>query len=96
MSKPNANKSTSESTVARIFSDAMSRSAKTQSQIAQEMGFAKPNMVSMIKQGYTKLPIAKVQLAASCLNLDAKGLLHCCMQEYRADEWAVIRSIHGI
>jgi len=88
------NKIVNRSTVARILAEAINRSPKNQTQIAQEVGFERPNMVSMIKQGYTNLPIYKVKLVADCLGLDAKGLLDCCMREYRPKEWKVIMEIH--
>lgn len=87
------NKTMSGSTVASILANAINNSSKTQFQIAREVGFDKQNMVSMIKQGYTKLPIYKVKLVADCLELDAKQLLDCCMREYRPKEWEVIRNI---
>jgi len=69
------NKIVNRSTVARILAEAINRSPKNQTQIAQEVGFERPNMVSMIKQGYTNLPIYKVKLVADCLGLDARDFL---------------------
>ena len=43
---------------------------KTQAEIAKEAGFINPNMVAMIKQGATKLPIDRVPALAKALDSD--------------------------
>ena len=43
---------------------------KTQAEIAEEAGFVNPNMVTMIKQGATKLPIDRVPALAKALEVD--------------------------
>jgi hypothetical protein len=96
MSRPKKDKIVNGSKVAHILTGAINNSSKTQTQIAHEVGFNRPNMVSMIKQGYSNVPIVKVKRIADCLNLDAKELLDCCMEEYRSKEWQVIREIYGI
>lgn len=90
------NKTVNRSTVACILADAINSSSKTQTQIAREAGFKRPNMVSMIKHGYSNVPIDKVKRIADCLEIDAKKLLDCCMREYRPEEWEVIREVCGI
>lgn len=85
-----------DSVVAEMLTVAINGSPKTQLQIAQEVGFDSANMVTMVKQGRSKLPIAKVQLVADCLELDARDLLIKCMEEYQPKEWAVIREVFGI
>lgn len=86
----------SDSEVARIFDAAVNNSHKSQLQIASEIGFGKPNMISMIKQGRSKLPISKVKLAAESLGLDAYELLSLCMKEYLPEEWSVIKDVYKI
>lgn len=96
MSKPKETKSVNDSAVARILTDAINKSTKTQTEIAHEVGFNRPNMMSMIKQGFTPVPIYKVKLLADCLGISAKDLLDCCMREYRPEEWGVIREVYGL
>ena len=85
-----------DSKVAKVFDAAVNNSHKSQIQIASEIGFGKPNMISMIKQGSSKLPISKVQLAAESLGLDARELLTLCMEEYLPEEWHVIKDVYKI
>lgn len=82
-----------DSGVAATLTIAINDTHKTQLQIAEEVGFESTNMVTMIKQGRSKLPIAKVRIIADCLEIDAKDLLIQCMEEYQPQEWAVIREI---
>lgn len=96
MSRPREDKAVNGSKVAQILTDAINKSSKTQTQIAREVGFNRPNMVSMIKQGHSRVPLDKIKRLADCLELDAKDLLDSCMQEYRPEEWAVIKEICGI
>lgn len=96
MSKAKEDKIVNDSKVARILTAAINASPKTQLQIAEDVGFESTNMITMVKQGRSKLPVSKVSLIANCLDIDAKDLLHHCMQEYQPSEWAVIREICDI
>lgn len=67
---------------------------KSQAEIAAEVGFAKANFVSMIKNGKTKLPMNKVGLMASAIGVDPLFLFKLVMQEYQPETWeAIQRSI---
>lgn len=85
-----------DSRVARFLTGVINSSPKLQVEIARDIGFEKPNMITMIKQGRTKLPISKVLPVADSLDLDARELLTLCMQEYQPEEWAVIREVFEI
>lgn len=63
---------------------------KSQREIAQEVGFEKPNVITMIKQGKTKLPIAKVGRMAKALDTDPVFLMKLCMNTYHPDTWQFI------
>ena len=63
---------------------------KPQREIAEEVGFEKPNIITMIKQGKTKLPLAKVGAMARALETDPVYLLKLCLSTYHAETWAVI------
>lgn len=63
---------------------------KSQREIAQEVGFEKPNVITMIKQGKTKLPIAKVGRMAKALETDPVFLMKLCMNTYHPDTWKYI------
>jgi transcriptional regulator with XRE-family HTH domain len=63
---------------------------KSQLQIAREVGFEKPNIITMLKQGKSKLPLSRVGSMARALGVDATYLFSLAMQEYEPDTWAVI------
>ncbi len=66
---------------------------KSQVEIAQQVGFDKPNVITMIKQGRTKLPMTKVTKMAEALETDPVYLLKLCMQTYQPENWEVIEPL---
>lgn len=63
---------------------------KKQLEIAEEAGFENPNVITMIKQGRTKLPLGKVGLVAKALDVDPIYLLKLCIEEYQPETWEAI------
>jgi transcriptional regulator with XRE-family HTH domain len=76
--------------VATFICAQIQASGKSQKAIAEEVGFATPNMITMIKQGATKLPPAKIGLMATALNTDPIHLLKLCLSTYSPDTWDAI------
>ncbi|MEZ2310858.1 hypothetical protein AB6809_29860 [Paraburkholderia sp. RCC_158] len=81
--------------VADYINGAIDLSDKTQRQITQEIGYENPNVLTMIKQGRTKLPINKVGAIARALGVDPANLLRIVMLEYMPDAWQVISEVMG-
>ena len=54
---------------------------KSQAEIAEEAGFVNPNMVTMIKQGATKLPLDRVPALAKALECDPSLLLRLALEQ---------------
>lgn len=81
---------TKPKTVAEYISWQIHLCGKKQSEIAQEAGFSKPNIITMIKQGKTKLPLEKVGKFAKAIEVDPIHLFKLCMQEYQPDTWKEI------
>ena len=54
---------------------------KTQAQIAEEAGFVNPNMLTMLKQGSTKLAIDRVPSLAKALECDPALLLRLAYEQ---------------
>ncbi len=74
--------------------DAMVNSgAKTQFQIANEVGWDRPNFLSMIKHGKSRIPLDKVAALAKALAIDAGFLLRLVMQDHWPDQHKVIAEI---
>jgi hypothetical protein len=82
-----------------VFSQFIDRqidvSGKKMSEIAFEVGFARPNMVSMIRGGYSKLPVNKVKKMAISLGVDPAFLMRLMLQEYEPETLAIIEDVFG-
>ena len=71
--------------VAEYVSWQINLCGKSQVQIAQEIGFDKPNVITMIKQGKTKVPVNKIGSMAKALEVDPVFFMKLCLQEYMPD-----------
>lgn len=81
--------------VAEYLTQQINICGKSQKEIADEVGYDKPNVITMFKQGKTKLPINKVGLFAKALGVDPIHLLRIAMSEYMPDTWDVIEGLLG-
>lgn len=79
------------SQVALLVTEQIRIIGKKQLEIAEEAGFENPNVITMIKQGRTKLPLGKVGLVAKALEIDPMYLLKLCIEEYQPETWEAIR-----
>lgn len=78
------------SEVARFVANRIQMTGKLQKDIAREAGFDKPNMITMIKQGRTRLPLDKVGPMARALETEPVSLLQMCLEEYHPETWKAI------
>lgn len=77
-------------TVAEYLTAQIDLCGKTQQEIAQECGFEKSNIITMFKQGKSKLPISRVPAMARALGVDPLYLFQLAFSEYEPDTWAAI------
>jgi transcriptional regulator with XRE-family HTH domain len=75
--------------------DIQASMGKTARQIAQEVGYDSPNMVSMLKRGEAKLPLDRVPAIAKALNVDPAYLFRLALQQYWPDMQRAIAEIFG-
>lgn len=66
-----------------------------QSDMATELGYDKPNMITMFKQGKTKVPLDKVTKLAKVLDIDPKMLLRRWMIEYDPSMLKILEEYFG-
>lgn len=85
----------SDSKVARYLSAQIDVSDKSQKEIAEICGYNRPNVITMLKKGQTKLPIERVDAMAKALNVDPVYLLSLTMEEYQPNAWSAIKGILG-
>lgn len=94
MTKESTSKTVSKpKTVAEYINWQIQICGKSQKQIATEAGFEKPNIITMFKQGQTKIPIEKIGRLAKAIEVDAIYLYKLCMQEYQPDTWKEIQKM---
>lgn len=67
----------------------------TQKEIATELGYSNPNIITMFKQGTTKVPINKIPAFSKVLGIEPERLLALAMEEYSPEVWKSIQSITG-
>jgi transcriptional regulator with XRE-family HTH domain len=80
-------------TVAEFLADRIAAVDKTQRQISEECGFDNPNIITMFKNGQTKLPINRIAPLARALEVDPVHLLRLVMLEYIPEVWESIENI---
>lgn len=83
-------------TVAEYITRQIEVCGKSQAQIAREVGYGqRPNLVSMIKSGQSKLPVQKIGAFAKALGVDPSFLFRLVMSEYSPATWEAINDIEG-
>ena len=88
-------KKTKTITVAEYLAKAIEISGKSQKQIAAAVGYPHPNLISMMKQGLTKVPIDRAPALARALRVDAAHFVRLVMREYMPAAWEAIEVTHG-
>lgn len=71
------------------------RPHKTQAQIASEVGWKTPNVLSMIASGATKMPIERVPALARALDVDPADLLRLTLAQHDLLLWDIIEKACG-
>lgn len=95
-SKPRA--SSADLTIANYISqqiDLQRKNGKSQKQIAEELGYEKPNIISMFKFGQSKVPLDKIPALAKALNVDPAFLFRLAMKQYWKGAEETIAAIFG-
>ena len=81
--------------VAEYLDAQINLSGLKQKDISTALGYTKPNIVTMFKQGLTKLPIEKVGPFANVLGVDPVHLLRIVMNDYMPDTYNAIVKMLG-
>ena len=71
-------------------------SEKTQREIAAEIGYDKPNIITMFKQGITKVPLTKIAPLARALRVDPVYMMRLALNEYAPETLAAIEDVMGV
>jgi len=73
----------------------IAESGKTNVEIAQLLGYGRPNVVSMLKTGSMRLPVNKVSALARVLNIDPVFLLEKVLTESSPEVWDCLKGVIG-
>jgi transcriptional regulator with XRE-family HTH domain len=84
------------SPTAKLLADAIEASPLTQREIAMRAGFPNPNVLSMMKQGQSKVPLERIPVLAKALGVDQYTLLFVAMEEYHPEVWAILEAVFGL
>lgn len=68
---------------------------KSQREIAAEIGYDKPNVLSMYKRGEAKVPLDRIPAFAKALQVDAGHLFRLALEQYWPGQEKVIQEIFG-
>jgi len=71
------------------------KSSLKQNEISGALGYANPNMISMIKTGRTKLPFEKVPAFAKAVGVDPAHLMRLMLKEYAPELLEVLTALLG-
>jgi hypothetical protein len=82
-------------TVAEFLAQEIERCGKTQTQIGLEAGYLRPNIITMLKQGSSKVPIRKVPALAKALGVEPALFLRVVLNEYQPEMLATLESVLG-
>lgn len=63
--------------------------------MAIEIGYEKPNMISMFKRGELRVPLDKIPLLAKALHVDPTHLFRLALEQYWPGLGGTIASIFG-
>jgi len=78
--------------IANLVDQRISDSCKSVVQVAKECGFHRPNVLSMIRNGQTNVPLAKVEMLALSLEMNPRVFLEQVFRAYHPEVWDVIES----
>lgn len=87
------NKAIHNETVADFITHQIKLSGKSQAEIARELGYDKPNIITMFKQGKTRIPLDKIGAIADALGINPALLLKKVMGEYMPGTLASLQRV---
>lgn len=81
--------------VAEYLTQQIAVSGVSQKNLADQLGYDKPNIITMFKQGKTKVPLNKIAPIAKILGIDRVNFLRLALTEYNKEMWEVLEEILG-
>lgn len=82
-------------TVAEFLSAQLDACGKSQREIAHEIGYDNPNIITMFKQGRTKVPLNQVGALAGALGVNPAHFMRMVLGEYMPETWEAVERALG-
>lgn len=82
--------------VAQFLEQQIAVCGRTQREIAKDLGYENPNIITMFKTGQTKVPVNKAAQFARAIGVDPVFFLKLVMSEYTPDAWETIEQVLGL
>lgn len=84
------------SPTAMMLTEAIEKSDLTQREIADRVGFKNANIISMLKNGETRVPLERIPALAATLGLDERQFLLLAIEEYHPGVHEVLVEVLGV
>ncbi|WP_412552414.1 hypothetical protein [Shimia sp. MIT1388] len=84
------------SPTAKILANAIDASELTQREIADRIGMRNPNVISMMKQGITRVPLNRIPALSETLEINAQTFLMTAIEEYHPGTHEVLVDVLGL
>jgi hypothetical protein len=81
--------------VAKYLEQQIAMCGRSQKDIASDIGYANPNVITMFKTGATKVPLQKVPALAKALGVDPKFMMRLVLAEYMPETYEALESTLG-
>lgn len=88
-------KSRRKKSVAQFLHAMIEASDKLQQDIANDLGWEKPNMVSMLKLGKAKVPLNKSRALAKSIGFDERDFFFRCLEEYYPEIYTEVSELQN-
>ena len=80
----------------RIYlTESQDRLKKSDQEMAEELGFSRANVYTLIKTGKMKMPFSKVPLLANALDATPSDVLAVILKDYCPELWEAINKVWG-
>ncbi len=90
--RPKGSAVSNDSKTAKLLTAAINECELSQADIADKLGYPRPNMVTMIKQGRSRLPFDKLEKMAELVNLDPKHIFETALEEYEPGIFMILKN----
>lgn len=84
------------SPTAQMLAEAIDASDLTQREIADRVGLNNANVISMMKQGITRVPLSRIPAFAKIMEMNAQLFLMTAIEEYHPGTHEVLADVLGL